>query len=117
MLSDSPTSKTLIEPINHLTKSTTDLTQSRELVIHQRNLDRIEELERRISVENTWNSCCLKTDRRAVMFFSQLSVSVAVMTFCCVQLIRLENCEAQSLYSGLLSLVVGIYLPQPKIQK
>jgi hypothetical protein len=44
-------------------------------------------------------------------------ISVGVMSFCGVQLVRLENCEAQSLYSGLLSLVVGIYLPQPKIVK
>tara|TARA_R110001606_G_scaffold375788_1_gene534184 strand:- start:268 stop:606 length:339 start_codon:yes stop_codon:yes gene_type:complete len=112
MINDSsPSSKILIDPVN-------DLTFSRELVNHhQKNMDRIDELERKLNVENTWRSCCLKTDRRAVIYFSQMIISVGVMGFSCYQLVNLENCEAQSLYSGLLSLVVGIYLPQPKIAK
>tara|TARA_R110000772_G_scaffold157881_4_gene269155 strand:- start:153 stop:506 length:354 start_codon:yes stop_codon:yes gene_type:complete len=84
---------------------------------HRHNINRLEELERKMDLENTWKSFCLRTDKRAVIFFSQLSISIAVMSFCCVQLVRLENCEAQSLYSGLLSLVIGIHLPQPKIKK
>lgn len=111
MLNDlSPSLNIHIDPVN-------DLTLSREFVLHQKNMDRIDELERKLNVENTWQSCCLTVDRRAIIYFSQMFISVGVMSFCGVQLIRLENCEAQSLYSGLLSLVVGIYLPQPKIAK
>tara|TARA_R110000796_G_scaffold4086_2_gene15572 strand:+ start:3790 stop:4128 length:339 start_codon:yes stop_codon:yes gene_type:complete len=104
-------------PNKFLSESITDLSESKELLLHQLNLHRIDELQKRDDIENTWKSCCLRTDRRAVIFFSQLSISITVMGFCCVQLVRLENCEAQSLYSGLLSLVIGIHLPQPKIKK
>jgi hypothetical protein len=110
MLSDSPTSKVLIEPVNHMT-------MSQELIIHKTNLDRIEELERKLEVENTWTSCCLKTDRRAVIFFSQFGLSTSVVILCIYQLLTRDDCNSNQLFLGLLTLILGVYLPQPKITK
>ena len=67
--------------------------------------------------DNTWTSCCLRTDKRAVVFFSQLTISLIVIFFCVYQLIHVEECEAQSLYSSILTLVLGTFLPSPKISK
>jgi len=82
---------------------------------------RTTDIERRVKAEsiaeNNWRSCCLTVDKRAVVFFSQLSISVIAMLFCCFQLIKLEDCEAQSLYSGILTLVLGIWFPAPRMTK
>ena len=67
--------------------------------------------------DNTWDSCCFKMDKRATMFFSQLAISALTMGFCIYQLVHLDNCEAQSLYSSILTLVLGVYLPSPKLNK
>jgi hypothetical protein len=109
--SDSPKTKSLIEPIHE------DLTISRENILHISNLDRIQELERRIEVENTWNSCCLRTDRRAVIYFSQFGLSTSVVILCIYQLLTKNDCNSNQLFLGLLTLILGVYLPTPKISK
>lgn len=110
MLNDSPTSKILVEPHQ-------DLTISRENLIHISNLDRIQELERKIQVENTWNSCCLKTDRRAVIYFTSFSLSASVVILCIYQLLTKDDCNSNQLFLGLLTFILGVYFPNPKIQK
>ena len=62
-----------------------------------------------------WRSCCLTADRDAVVYFSQLTISLCTMAFAGYQLIALENCEAQSLYSGILTMCIGIYIPSPRL--
>ena len=110
--SDSPKTNILIDPIHE------DLTASTENIIHMRNIDRIDELERKIAVQNTWSSCCLKTDKRAVIYFSQFSLTASVMILCMYQLIAYPHeCEHTNIYVGLLTFIMGVYLPQPKINK
>lgn len=67
--------------------------------------------------DNTWQSCCLTLDKRATIFFSQFTIALVVTAFCIYQLIHLDNCEAQSLYSSILTLVLGVFLPSPKMRK
>ena len=68
--------------------------------------------------QNEWKSCCKSViDRRATIFFSQFALTIMIVIFCCYQLIKLENCEAQSLYSGIITFILGIYLPSPKLEK
>ena len=69
-----------------------------------------------VEVEETWTSCCLKVDRSAVIFFSQLSISIGTISFCLYQLIHLTECEQQQTYSSLLTLVLGVWLPSPKMK-
>jgi len=65
-----------------------------------------------------WKSCCLQVDRRAVIFFSQLSISISIIIFCMTQLwIHHEDCDKNQLYTGILMTIVGVHLPQPKMHK
>jgi hypothetical protein len=111
MITESPKSKILIEPVNP------NMTMSQELIIHKSNLDRIDELEKKISAENSWVSCCFKTDRRAVIYFSQFGLSISVVIMCIYQLLTKDDCNSNQLFLGLLTLILGVYLPQPKIHK
>tara|TARA_R110000782_G_scaffold63402_1_gene130023 strand:- start:89 stop:391 length:303 start_codon:yes stop_codon:yes gene_type:complete len=63
---------------------------------------------------DTWESCCLIIDRRAAMYFSQLGVMCIVMIFSIYQLISLEDCNSQATYLGLVSMLIGLILPNPK---
>ena len=63
-----------------------------------------------------WTSCCLKLDKRATIFFSQLSISLIIIAFCLYQLVHLVDCEPQQAYIGLLTLVLGVWLPQPNMK-
>ena len=63
-----------------------------------------------------WRSCCLAADPKAVIFFSQLSIALITVFFCIFQLVTLKECEAQSLYSSILMLVLGVYIPQPSMK-
>jgi hypothetical protein len=71
----------------------------------------------KLRYETTWDSCCLRLDKRATIFFSQLSISILVMMFSTVQLVRLDDCESQQAYIGLLTLCLGVWLPQPSMAK
>jgi hypothetical protein len=85
-------------------------------MIGQTNSSRV--LEHQIHVENeenknTWTSCCVEVDRRAVVYFSQLAVLSGMMCFCIYQLVELPRCEDQAAYLGLLTLCIGILAPSP----
>ena len=67
--------------------------------------------------QNNWRSCCFTLDRKATVYFSQLFVCIGIIFFCCLQMVRLHNCEAQQLYSSLLTMVIGILIPSPSIRK
>ena len=78
-------------------------------------------LEHKIQTENvnqdtTWKSCCLLMDRRAVQYFTQVTVISSVMAFCIYQLVTNETCEAQTGYTGLLTLLIGVLVPSPKFK-
>jgi len=64
-----------------------------------------------------WRSCCVELDKRAVLFFSQLFISVSIVTFCITLLIVKQDCETFSRYSPLVTLLVGVWLPQPQLRE
>ena len=67
--------------------------------------------------DNTWKSCCVRADKRAISFFSQLSISILVIVFCLYQLIHLDTCQDQTQYIGLLTLILGVWLPAPAMRR
>ena len=77
----------------------------------------VEDDERKFAHETTWKSCCVTVDRRAVSFFSQLILSVAVVAFCIIMLATNQNCETFSRWSPLLLLIVGIWVPAPHMTR
>ena len=64
-----------------------------------------------------WESCCLKVNVHAVLYFTQLSVMLIGITFSIYQITNLSRCEDQTPYFGLLTSLIGIFLPSPKLFK
>jgi hypothetical protein len=81
------------------------------------NLEAQHENKNENNQKNEWVSCCMTLDREAVKYFTQLFVSLMIISFCIAQLIRLESCEGQQTYIALLMMVIGCWLPQPKFKK
>ncbi len=67
--------------------------------------------------ENTWTSCCIKVDKSAVKFFSQLGIISSVMIFCIYQLINQDSCNSQTTYLSLLTTLIGILITSPRMQQ
>ena len=63
-----------------------------------------------------WNSCCLRVDKRALIFFTQAAFSGCIVAFCITMLCTSPSCDTFSRYSPLLTLVVGIWLPSPQLK-
>jgi hypothetical protein len=68
--------------------------------------------------DNEWKSCCGKSiDSRAVVYFTQIGIISGIMLFNIYQLTTLESCESQSVYIGLLTMLIGVLCPNPKFVK
>ena len=65
----------------------------------------------------TWRIGGSDFDKRFLKFVSQVFVSVGVISFCMVQLVRNNDCESQQEYISLLTLIVGIFLPEPSFKR
>ena len=66
---------------------------------------------------NTWKSCLgCETDRRAVQYFTQIVIISFVMVFCVYQLTVNDDCPNQQTYTGLLTLLLGLLIPNPSIK-
>ena len=63
---------------------------------------------------DSWKSCCLIVDKRAVQYFSTLSIITGIIIFCIFQLIEVQDCPTQSTYVALLTMLIGIIAPSPK---
>ena len=68
-----------------------------------------------IDTENTYKSCCISSDKRALAFFSQFTISLMVMLFSFYKLINSDRCEDTQVYIGLITMIIGVYLPAPKM--
>ena len=67
--------------------------------------------------DNNWKSCCITMDKRALQYFSQIIIIGGIMIFNIAQLIRLEDCNSQVPYMSLLTFLIGILIPNPKITR
>ena len=63
--------------------------------------------------EVTWKSCCLRTDRQAVVYLGQLSFSLSVMGVCTTMLVLADgDCDRSSPYISLIAFLLGKLLSQ-----
>ena len=63
--------------------------------------------EKEVKVD-TWRSCCIEADRQVIIYFGQLFLSVFVLVFCAVMLVRSNgDCDRSSPYIGLISFILG----------
>ena len=63
----------------------------------------------------SWRSCCLIIDKRAALFFSQVCVGITIIGFCIGMLVNNEDCYTFSRWGPLLTFVVGVFLPAPRL--
>lgn len=83
---------------------------------HLHNLKDAVEIEKDlIDTENTYKSCCITSDKRALAFFSQFTISIMIMLFSFYKLINSDRCEDTQVYIGLITMIIGVYLPNPKM--
>ena len=65
-----------------------------------------------------WNSCCMRLDIAAVIYFSQLGVSIGILSFCCYQLVRSGySCDKGGPYWAAISMIIGIVLGRTSANK
>ena len=105
---------------NELLKTGTCMKEARappkldqKLVQHQ--ID-VEDEEIKFKHDNYWLSCCFKMDKRAVSYFSQLIISISICAFTIGMMAVNQDCATFSRYSPLLTLIVGVWMPQPSMK-
>ena len=73
----------------------------------------MEEVKYTQEEEVTWKSCCLRTDRQAVVYLGQLSFSLSVLGISCAMLIIADgDCNKSSPYISLIAFLLGKLLSQ-----
>lgn len=58
-----------------------------------------------------WRSCCIEVDSRALLFFSQLLISLIVLLFCIVRISLVNDSWAEMTAT----FIIGIWLPAPRV--
>lgn len=60
-----------------------------------------------------WDLCGGKVHHGALQFMTQSLVTLVLVLFCIYQLVTQSDCNSQQLYAGIITFVVGIYIPHP----
>ena len=89
----------------------------------EKNVDfKMIEIKHQIEVENednkvanqieleTFKSCCFQVRKEFFLLISKLIISIIVLILCIYMLATDKNKDIQTLYSGLIGLIVGSYL-------
>ena len=63
-----------------------------------------------------WKSCCLNCDKDIVQFIVKYIILVGLIIFFAIQMSQVDSCEQQQTWSNLLTFVVGLAIPSPKIK-
>ena len=61
--------------------------------------------------------CCAAVDKRALTFFAQTLFSITIASFCIGMLARNQDEKTFDRYMPLLTFIVGVWIPQPKMSK
>ena len=70
-----------------------------------------------ITDDNTkWDSLCFRLNKGFVKFLAQFAVSLLVLSICSYKILNIDEKEDKSLYFSLITLILGVYLPQPNIK-
>jgi len=75
-----------------------------------------DQLDNKINTSE-WQSACLTVDKQMVEYLTKLTISLMIIGFCMMKLIQDTSCESQQAYLGLLTLVIGVWLPTPRSLK
>ena len=58
--------------------------------------------------KEVWESCCLRTNPHAIAYIGQIIISLIILAFSFIMLIKADgHCEKSSAYIGLISFLMG----------
>ena len=69
-----------------------------------------------INGRKRWKSCCFYLDKEVVVFFTKYFILISMMTFFSVELHISTTCEDKQLFMSLLTLMIGVAVPNPKLR-
>jgi hypothetical protein len=64
-----------------------------------------------------WRSCCMSVDKDAAVYLSGFTMIASTTVFCFYQLMTKDGCSDQQAYLSVLTMMLGIFLPQPNIKR
>lgn len=67
--------------------------------------------------ENTYTSCCLRSDKRALEFFLKSFVIFSVLAFAMLMSLFTEDVSERNAFINIVILILGTFLPSPKIKE
>lgn len=63
-----------------------------------------------------WRSCCFYVDPRVLHFLVLSCAAFMIMFFCMYQLVEKGlDCSAQQMYMSTLTMIMGIFIPNPRV--
>ena len=62
-----------------------------------------------------WRSCCVELNRDFTIFFTKYIILIGLMIFFSVELHISITCEDKQLFISLLTLIIGVAIPNPKL--
>ena len=80
-------------------------------------VDRVDPIEL-ARYNDMYECCCIsdrRTDRRLLAYIFQIITVIGIIVFCCVQLMVLVDCPSQQSYIAMLTLMIGVLLPNPTV--
>ena len=63
-----------------------------------------------------WRSCCIELNREFTIFFTKYFILISLMIFFSVELHISTTCEDKQLFMSLLTLMIGVAVPNPKLR-
>lgn len=91
-------------------------------LVRQLRTSQVQNIRNRDENDGTWKTCChLRSDKGFIRFVATSVVSLIIIIFSCYQLSRSrpdyckDSCDTHfvQLYTGLITLILGYYLPNP----
>jgi hypothetical protein len=76
----------------------------------------IEDEKEDAATSQIWKSCCFIMHANAVLFFSQLAITLILMMFCIIMLLKGASPEDKPYMQATLTFLCGAWLPQPKLK-
>lgn len=80
----------------------------------------MEEVEYKLPPPDDRYQCCCTngmTDKRVLIYCTQVAFGLIVMLFCITQLYIDDRCDRTSIYLPLLTSIIGYFLPSPTMNK
>ena len=70
-----------------------------------------------INGRKKWKSCCFYVDKEVVVFSTKYFILIGLMIFFSFELHIATTCEDKQLFMSLLTLIIGVAIPSPRLQK